>query len=191
MKSECSSCCQHHWTWPGVCPAGSCPQSRPCCRSPFRRRPRSTSVCQWRTRSCSGSFITETSAAPTRCPHSPPPPPSNSSPLAAPASSPAPPSHPDNSGPWLPGSRAILISFSQTLAPRSGWTDAFCPKMLQTKNVAQEHFISKLALLFAFDPLMQQMERRESQDLDVMEHYFCFCKCWSLLKRSTCSLMQV
>lgn len=95
------------------CITGSCRQSKLCCRNPFTRSPRSTNVCQWRTRSCCGSSITETWVAPAR--HLPPPPrpptPSASNRLAAPACSPALLSHPDNDGPVLLRSRPSRLSY--------------------------------------------------------------------------------
>lgn len=55
-------------------PAGSCPVSRPCCSSHYKRSPRSISVCPWRMKSCSGSCkIATCSRVPVA---SPPPPPS-------------------------------------------------------------------------------------------------------------------
>lgn len=69
----CRVCCSFYHSSLSP-PAGSCPASRPSCSRRCRRSPRSTSVCPWRTRSCSGSCTTETCwEAPDTCP---PPPPS-------------------------------------------------------------------------------------------------------------------
>lgn len=55
-------------------PVGSCPVSRQYCSSRYKRSPRSTNVCLWRTKSCSGSSKIATCF---RVPvASPPPPPS-------------------------------------------------------------------------------------------------------------------
>lgn len=89
-------------------PTDNCPQSRQCCRSPFRRSPRWTSACPWRMRSYCGSSTTETWAVPARRPPPPRHTPSACSHLVAQSSSPAPPSHPDNDGLPLPGSRLLL-----------------------------------------------------------------------------------
>lgn len=93
---------------------GSCRQNKQCCRSPFRRSPKWTSACRWRTRSCCGSSITETWVARARC-HPPPPPPrptpSASSRLEPPACSPALLCHPDNDGLLLQRSRASSFFF--------------------------------------------------------------------------------
>lgn len=89
-------------------PLGNCPQSRQSCRNHFRRRQKWTSVSQWKTRSCCGSYRTETWAVHARS--LPLPPPWLFSPLATQAFSPVPPFPPDNTGHQLPGS-----SFSNTL----------------------------------------------------------------------------
>ncbi|XP_066878463.1 microtubule-associated tumor suppressor 1 isoform X7 [Kogia breviceps] len=75
----------------------SFPQSRPSCRSHWRRSPKSTSASPWRMRSCCGSCTTGTCAAPRGPPRHPPSP---SSRRGTPAPSPAPASRPDD----LPGS---------------------------------------------------------------------------------------
>lgn len=92
-SSSLTCCC--------CCTTDSCPRSRLCCRRPCRRSQRSTSVCPWRTRSCSGSFTTETWVVPAKCrpPPPPPPTPSASSHPVAPPWSPTHPSPPDNNGP--------------------------------------------------------------------------------------------
>ncbi|XP_077628638.1 microtubule-associated tumor suppressor 1 isoform X8 [Crocuta crocuta] len=77
----------------------SCPPSRLYCRSPWRRSPKSTRDCPWRTRSCCGSCTMGTCAA-LRGPPRPPPPPS--SPRGALAPAPPPASHPDDPS-WQPG----------------------------------------------------------------------------------------
>ncbi|XP_057159494.1 microtubule-associated tumor suppressor 1 isoform X4 [Ursus arctos] len=71
----------------------SFPLSRPFCRSHWRRSPRSTRDCPWRTRSCCGNCTTGTCAAPRGPPR---PPPSPSSHRGTPAPSPAPAFHPDD-----------------------------------------------------------------------------------------------
>lgn len=114
------------------CTAGSCRQSRPCCRSRFIRSPRWTSVCLWRTRSCCGSSIMETWVAHARCLPPPPlpPTPSTSNHLAALAASPALPCHPDNNGSCFQEAehciwvipldlRAIFVSFA--FSKTSAW----------------------------------------------------------------------
>lgn len=75
------------------CPQGNFPPSRLFFRSPWRRSPRSTRDCPWRTRSCCGSCTTGTCAAPRGPPR---PPLSPSSHRGTPAPSPAPASHPDD-----------------------------------------------------------------------------------------------
>lgn len=87
---------------------GNCPQSRQSCRNHFRRKQKWTSVCQWKTRSCCGSYRMETWAVHARS--LPLPPPWLCSPLATQAFSPAPLFLPDNISHQLPGS-----SFSNTL----------------------------------------------------------------------------
>lgn len=111
--------CKHLFcgTFELTCCAGfftdSCQQSKQCCRNPFRRSPKWTSVCRWRMRSFCGSSTMETLVAPARCPlHQPPlPTPSPSNHLAAPACSPALLCHPDNDGPLLPVSRPSLMTY--------------------------------------------------------------------------------
>lgn len=79
--------------WLFFCPQGNFPPSRLFFRSPWRRSPRSTRDCPWRTRSCCGSCTTGTCAAPRGPPR---PPLSPSSHRGTPAPSPAPASHPDD-----------------------------------------------------------------------------------------------
>ncbi|XP_027709441.1 microtubule-associated tumor suppressor 1 isoform X2 [Vombatus ursinus] len=90
-------------------------RSKLSCKSPWRRSPRSTRGCRWRTRSCCGSFTTGTCAVPRspplpRCCLSPP--------QGIPPPSPAPQAHLDDpSGAWAASCQRALSVASQGTDP--------------------------------------------------------------------------
>lgn len=115
----------------------NCPQSRQSCRNHFRRRQKWTSVSQWKTRSCCGSYTMETWAAHAKS--LPPPPLWLCSPLATQAFSPAPPFLPDNTSHQLPRSSflntlpgtGLLSTLKAILA---GWVHTLSPEGHESKS---------------------------------------------------------
>lgn len=135
-------------SWPSLlCVTDSCQQSKQCCRSPFRRSPRRTSVCRWRTRSFCGNSTTETWIAPAGylLHRLPPPTPSASSHLAAPTCFPALLYLPDNNGQLLPVSRPLLSyplelrakCFSSLLSNTTAWCWFFQDQLTLTLSMSE------------------------------------------------------